>query len=69
MTRPPPSIAAAGGLHGLVTAAPGVYLYYRTIHGGEQGLGVTGMSGKITVTDQRFGHPRSDGEGAVSVRG
>ena len=38
-----------GGIYDRAFETPGIYLYYCPIHGGEQGLGVTGMSGRIVV--------------------
>jgi plastocyanin len=47
-----PSLSAPAQVQGLYDRAfdtPGAYNYYCTIHGAETGLGVTGMSGRVTV--------------------
>ena len=50
---PTPAVAPTGNGHIYVRVfqTPGVYLYYCPVHGAETGLGVTGMSGKVTVTE------------------
>jgi plastocyanin len=50
---PTPTVAPTGHGHIYVRAfdTPGVYLYYCPVHGAEAGLGVTGMSGRVTVTE------------------
>ena len=45
-----PSLAPrADGLYDRAFETAGVYVYYCPVHGGEQGLGVTGMSGRVVV--------------------
>jgi plastocyanin len=40
-----------GNIYLRVFDKPGLYLYYCPVHGAETGLGVTGMSGRVTVTE------------------
>jgi plastocyanin len=50
---PTPAVAPTGhgNIYVRVFETPGVYLYYDPLNGSETGLGVTGMSGRVTVTE------------------